>query len=538
MSIFLTIIAFAVIFSVLILIHEYGHFIAARRAGIKVLEFGFGFPPRIFKKKVGETVYSINAIPFGGFVKLYGEDPSDIKTAHEKESFSHKSPWIRTKVTIAGVFMNFVLAIVLLTIGFSFGIEPLLVTEQDLFNNLENGNVVSAPGSYISSVNDAAKASGAAAGDQILAIDDKPVTSAEQLAIFEKGTRKKDIDLTLRHSKGAVARIHLPFAGKDYGVTLKSYTDFPRLSILAVKPNSPSDKAGVKPHDVILRMNGANIFTPADFENAIYAGTSTMKYAVLRGTSVLQIPVVFADSGKVVLADVFADSAAQKAGFQKGDIVLSINNESVSNPEQVQKILKQNTDKEMIYKIDRNGSQMEIKARTDANKMLGVNLSSAVSYKNEDLSFYRDNVLTSIVEIKNVRYSPLIAFGKAITETVRLTGLTVVAFGKTLASVFSKFTVPADIGGPVQIAYYTHTFVQEGFFALLRFTALLSVSLAVINILPIPALDGGRLLFVLIEVIARKRVNARIESIVHGIGFILLLILIALVTFSDITKLI
>ncbi|MEK7523998.1 MAG: site-2 protease family protein, partial [Patescibacteria group bacterium] len=125
MDIVLTIIAVIVIFSALVLIHEYGHFIMARRAGIKVEEFGIGFPPRLFKKKFGETLYTINAIPFGGFVKLYGEDSSDPKAQKSNRSFSSKSPWVRTKVVVAGVVMNFILAIVLLTIGFSFGTEPL-----------------------------------------------------------------------------------------------------------------------------------------------------------------------------------------------------------------------------------------------------------------------------------------------------------------------------------------------------------------------------------------------------------------------------
>src|SRR5438552_12800 len=111
MDILLTIIAVIVIFSLLVIIHELGHFITARRNGIKVLEFGFGFPPRLWSKKVGETEYSINAIPFGGFVKLFGEDSSDKKVLENKRSFAGKSPWVRTKVVVAGVVMNLILAV-------------------------------------------------------------------------------------------------------------------------------------------------------------------------------------------------------------------------------------------------------------------------------------------------------------------------------------------------------------------------------------------------------------------------------------------
>ncbi|MBI2453878.1 site-2 protease family protein [Candidatus Peregrinibacteria bacterium] len=191
----------------------------------------------------------------------------------------------------------------------------------------------------------------------------------------------------------------------------------------------------------------------------------------------------------------------------------------------------------MLYTVSRNGKLVEIKAKTEEKNILGIALSQLVSYRNSDLSLYRASLITSITEIKKVRYNPFRAFREAVSESVRLTGLTVKAFGRTLTSLVSKLTVPADIGGPVQIAYYTHAFVQQGFFALLRFTALLSLSLAVMNVLPIPALDGGRLLFILVEAVSGKRVSAKVEAFVHRIGFVLLLGLIILVTYSDVRKL-
>lgn len=536
MTIFLTIIAVAVIFSVLVLIHEYGHFIAARRAGIRVIEFGIGFPPRLFKKKIGETLYTINAIPFGGFVKLYGEDATDEKTAKDKESFANKSPWTRTKVIVAGVFMNFLLAIALLTVGFSFGIEPLLVTENDLFDNLESGVVKSQPGVFIARVGSQTSDFGIRAGDQILSIDDKPIKDLSQLAVLEKGKAVKDIDVTVRHKDGVETSVHLPLTGKDFGIGFRPITDFPRLSISEIREDSSSARAGLRAGDSILKMNGREIYSPADFGDAI-SGATSVAFEVLRGNRTLEVSVSFSDQRRVVITDIFEASAAALAGFQKGDIVISIDDHLIADPEQMQRILKQNPDREMAYKLLRNDQELVLRSRTGENKMLGVALSVITSFRNSDISFYRDSVLTSITEIKKVRYNPWISFKKAVSETVRLTGLTVGAFGRTIGSIFSRFAVPEDIGGPVQIAYYTHTFVKEGFFALLRFTALLSLSLAVINVLPIPALDGGRLLFIIIEVVARKRVNARIEAFVHMVGFILLLLLIAFVTFSDITKL-
>ena len=124
MGFVLTGIVFILVFGVLILVHEWGHFYAARRAGIKVEEFGFGLPPRAWGIKKGETIYSLNWIPFGGFVRLYGEDSYDPKLLHDERSFVSKNVWQRTKVIVAGVVMNFILAILLLTIGFSVGMVP------------------------------------------------------------------------------------------------------------------------------------------------------------------------------------------------------------------------------------------------------------------------------------------------------------------------------------------------------------------------------------------------------------------------------
>src|SRR3989339_1680987 len=107
MSVVLSIIAFFLIFSLLVLIHEGGHFFMAKRAKVKVEEFGFGLPPRIFGKKYGETIYSINAIPFGGFVKLYGEDSTDKKISQNKRSFVAKSARARILIVCGGVIMNF-----------------------------------------------------------------------------------------------------------------------------------------------------------------------------------------------------------------------------------------------------------------------------------------------------------------------------------------------------------------------------------------------------------------------------------------------
>ncbi|OGJ51655.1 hypothetical protein A2335_03940, partial [Candidatus Peregrinibacteria bacterium RIFOXYB2_FULL_32_7] len=141
MSIFLSIIAFFLIFSLLVLIHEGGHFWMAKRAGVKVEEFGFGLPPKIFGKKYGETTYSLNWIPFGGFVRLFGEDITNKKVLVSQRSFVNKSIRDRILIVCGGVIMNFILAFILLILGFVIGMQPLFVSDEDILTAISNGDI-------------------------------------------------------------------------------------------------------------------------------------------------------------------------------------------------------------------------------------------------------------------------------------------------------------------------------------------------------------------------------------------------------------
>ncbi|HLG25413.1 MAG TPA: site-2 protease family protein, partial [Candidatus Gracilibacteria bacterium] len=125
----------------------------------------------------------------------------------------------------------------------------------------------------------------------------------------------------------------------------------------------------------------------------------------------------------------------------------------------------------------------------------------------------------------------------AFEESGKLSVITVEMFANVLKSVFTRFTVPEGVAGPVGIAQLTHTFVQEGILSLLRFMALLSLSLAIINILPFPALDGGRLFFILVEVVTGRKLGGKFEAWIHAIGFVLLMLLIFAVTYNDILRL-
>jgi len=367
--IFVTIIAFIVIFSILILVHEWGHFIMARKAGIKVEEFGIGLPPMakpLFKDKQG-TVYSLNWIPFGGFVRLYGEDSADPKMLKDKKSFASKTILQRSSVVVAGVFMNFVLAWVLITIGFTIGMKPFLITQEDVT------------------------------------------------------------------------------AGIDSGLVETQHV----LYVHEILPGSPLEGTDLKVGDAILTIDGT--------------------------------------------------AAPQADGLA-----------ALLAPNQAINIIALRADEEFSFS-----------ANTNAEGKLGFMISDE----------------RRILNVKTIRLPFYIAPIVAVQEIGRLSVLTVKMFGNVIVSLVAKFTVPEGVAGPVGIAKMTHYFVKQGIMAVLQFTALISISLGVINIMPFPALDGGRFIFIIYEMITRRKPNPRFEAIIHTVGFGLLMLLILLITWNDIVNL-
>ncbi len=367
MSILLSAVAFAVLLSVLILIHELGHFVAARRAGVCVEEFGFGLPPRaktIFTQ--GGTQFTLNFIPFGGFVRLKGENAMTDAERSERGSFAAASYSTRAVILCAGVFMNFLLAIVLLTIGFSVGKwVPTYVTLDDM-------------------------EAAAARGD-----------------------------------------IHL--------------------------------KLGV------------------------------------------------------MIEDVVSGGGAAKVGVPKDTLLLAVDGETVERPEDVSRL--QEGKWRVTYLIrDKQKEEREYRVLLDEGKA-GV-------------------VLTAFpVELSAQARNPLEAFLLSLREAYVMTVQTVIGMGKLFVSLIQTGTIPEGITGIVGIAQLTHESVQESFMTYLRLVALLSLSLAILNILPFPALDGGRLLFVLAEMVRRRPLNRRFEMTTNAVGFALLILLILLITFNDIVRL-
>ena len=210
----MTLIIFIIILSVLVLVHEFGHFIVAKKSGIRVEEFGLGLPPRVFGKRIGETVYSFNLLPFGGFVKLTGEDDTEVTSKSDPKSFVSKPAYVRAAILVAGVTMNLILAIVvfqfvLTSNNYKTLYLPLFFDYTFRFGRAETSNTVVA--SYTEE--SAGKDAGIEVGEAIIEINDIPVYSIDDVKTQVKDNAGKEIKLLLidlrRQSSGEIRSINL-----------------------------------------------------------------------------------------------------------------------------------------------------------------------------------------------------------------------------------------------------------------------------------------------------------------------------------------
>jgi regulator of sigma E protease len=363
MPLILTIIVFLIILAVLVLVHEFGHFIIAKAFGIRVDEFALGFPPKIFSFKKGETEYVINAVPFGGYVKIFGENGEE----EGERSFVNKSKWIQVAVLLAGITFNVLFAWVLFSTSFVAGFTA-------------------------------------------------PADS---------------------YDSAGIQNVH--------------------LAITDISANSPAKNAGLQAGDVITSLQ-------VEGSDKVEGQQLTVEKAqqTIAGSAGKSITVGYTDSGAAKTVSVTAIS-----GVVPNKVAIGI-----------------------------------------AMDLLGT---------------------------------MRLPIHKAVWQGGKLTFLSTKAIVIGLWNFFKQIFVGhadfSQVSGPVGIVSLVGEASRFGFFYLLSFTALISLNLAVINVLPFPALDGGRIFFVIIEAIKGSAIKPKVANMINTIGFAILLLLMLIVTYKDIAKL-
>ncbi|KND47443.1 MAG: RIP metalloprotease RseP [Parcubacteria bacterium C7867-004] len=364
----MTIVIFILVLVALIVVHEFGHFVVAKLSGMRVDEFGLGYPPKVWGKKFGETEYTFNWLPFGGFVKIHGEDP-EVGVDPDPRAFTAKPRSLQALVLVAGIAMNLFFAFLLLTVVLALGTTRALSPEE----------VAKAPDA--------------------------------------------------------------------------------QLAIASVLPDSPAGIAGLVPGDVIVSSTAAG---------GTYAGPDPTLFMAL------------------------------------------INEEGADAPLELS--VKHGSEVKTVSVTPNKG----IIASAPERYALGIGLAT----------------------IGTVKVPLLEAPWEALLLTWQLTKDTAVALAHFFGSIFTLTADLAQVSGPIGIAGAVGIASSDGLAALLSITALISINLALINLLPIPALDGGRLLFVIIEAITRRPIKPAFANAVNAVGFAFLILLMVVVTAHDIFKIV
>lgn len=417
------------VLGVLIIIHEMGHFFAARWLGIKVEEFGIGFPPRIFAVRRNGIDYSLNLLPIGGFVKILGENGESDDPA----SFGRAPAWKRIIVLAAGSFMNLVLAL-LIFMGMS----------------ISGTSEIDAPQTVVAEVRekDPAQVAGMQVGDRIVRAASQLVTSSDQLRAISRENAGKATEYVVERDG-----------------TTQSLTVTPKVD--------PPDGA--------------------------YLGISL-------GYWVAPAKVDVVTPGGV----------AEKAGLRSGDVIREIHGTLVDNTVEATYLLNQSKGSAQVV-VERNGQRLPEPVALD----IGTNQGRY------GFGLY--------YPIRMVYYNPLQAMGRALDSTWRV----ISSIPRGIAEALAGRAQGPGVAGPVGIGQLTGEVAQDsGINGLLGLTALLGISLFMINLLPLPALDGGRLLFVFIELLrGGRRIAPEKEGLVHFAGMMLLLTLLAIITIFDVQRL-
>ena len=364
------IVIFFVILAVLVLVHEFGHFYAAKKSGVRVDEFGLGFPPRLWSWQRGETTYSVNAIPFGGFVKIFGENNedgvgSDGLVLKDPKSFVNKPKWIQVIILSAGVIMNIVFAWALFSVAYMSGMTTG-ISEQN-----------------------------------------------------------------------------------------SQYIEQSHIVVIDVMPNSPADRAGLAVGDEIFSYN--------------FSGATT----------------------------------------------------TITGAASIQDITKNSGGKPI---------------RLEVLRMVGKSLVTVIPVRSGTTGDYMIGIAMDIVGSAHFPFGPAVVQGAKLTWNV-FAGTFVGLYG-LIHDAFLGHADISQLSGPVGIARLVGDASRLGFVYLLSFTGFISLNLAVLNLIPFPALDGGRILFVIIEAIRRKTIHPRVANTVNAIGFGLLILLMLFITYRDVMKLV
>ena len=428
-----TLLAFVFVLGVLVFVHELGHFLAAKRIGIRVLKFQLGFNPTVLSFKRGDTEYGIGALPLGGYVKMAGESPEEARTGSPDE-FMSRTKWERFQVLIMGPTMNILLAVVV-TAGVLYrGAEVPAYQDQPPVVGVVSADSPAAKGDI-------------RPGDRILSVANRAVDTWEQLFVAIGSRPNREVSLVVLREGRELERKVTPVAPP--GETRFEIGD------IGVLPNV---------HPRLISVN--------------------------------------------------AGEPGERGGLRAGDVVLEVNGEPMSFSSQLRDAIAKHPDQQIAVTILRGDARQTIDVTPALSGTIG-RLGIAIAD-----------------QTKSIKPGAFEAVGMSVERNVEYAGL----IFQTVWGLITRETSPRQLMGPVAIAQLSGESAQAGWIALFTLMASISLNLGLLNLLPIPVLDGGHIFIMAVEGIARRDFSMAVKEKMLLAGFVLLMMLMVTVIYNDLTR--
>lgn len=440
---------FLLVLGVLVSFHEYGHYLAARWVGVKVLKFSLGFGPKLIGRQVGDTEYLVSAIPLGGYVKLFGEDGGEpISPAEQRQSFIHQSLPHKMLIVAAGPGFNFLLSYLIFTAMLALG-SPIFVPNIENMAPVVEAIIPASP----------AEQAGLQLQDRIIRANDIEVSTLVELytIVKDRGGRPVTLDVVRDES-------------------VKTLIITPKVEISTNQPDSPQYFLGIEDH----------------------------------------APVV---------GGVIPDTPAMTAGLHKDDRILQINDTPIATWSQMTELVRHHPGETLQMTVAREGRTIQISITPKGELVKGPD--------GNEISVGRIGIKLSGAGTILQTDSLFLAPWEGLKATWNWCELTVEGLIKLIMGEISS----KNLGGPLMIASISGEQAQQGLGSIAWLIAILSINLGILNLLPIPILDGGHLFFFACEAVLGRPLGERSREMAQQVGMVLLLFLMAYATWNDISRL-
>jgi regulator of sigma E protease len=524
--------AFVAMLGVLIFVHELGHFLVAKACGVRVLKFSLGFGPAIgigrfrLRFERGGTEYVAAWFPLGGFVKMLGENPDEEDSpealANPEEAMNHKPIWQRLAIVFAGPAMNLLLPVLIFTAQLGVGIPR----GAPVVGSVEPAS----PGA----------AAGLAPGDRIVSIDGQPMTWWSDVESRFSESGGKTLSLVVERD-GKTRTVALPVATRpgidDFGAVADlGWTGLlhPRQrALVGVRDaSSPAGRAGLRSGDEITRVDDREVEDWTGFAAAYAAATGPVTLTVTRsgddGSSDTRTVVVPA-TGAVLIAQVTPDSAAAAAGLEAGDLIVAVDGEPLGSFGALVDAVRSSDGRELRIDYARNGETRRVAVaprRQEAENALGVPETRWL------IGIQSKVAVLPGASRPDLERNPLVAVPRAVGMTAEATANVVLGFKKLITGEVAR----NNISGPIGIAVIAHNALQAGWEVYLGMLVMISINLGILNLLPIPVLDGGQATLFLVEGIKRGPLSLRTKELFQTVGVMALLLLMGFAFWNDISR--